>query len=821
MNSEPAITVETRSGPVRNPKFTIFLYTLFFIIGLVTVVLLHPRFSTIDFFLNSSLFHLSTYPADAGHHDGLDVSGKVIDGILIHESIEPDRSHIRLAEDLELTPPFNMEIRLLWQYDAVFSVRFAGNSKSALVFRTNSNLNEKCVFYEMGGTRVKVFDLPDFGQLDGGSFPLVIELFFDGSLIQLSLNGHSAEGISPVEFREGDFEFQTLSPCAWVLVDEVTITKVDATFETGVVAAAGFHHTPFFIDLPGMSGTGAGSRSAWIFSFVLLFLAAVLFDLLVLGANSFSRSAGALSTHWLLFLFLPLQAVTCFFLEACFNLSYIPLVICLAALTLVKTVGLFRFDLVADKSTAPEGGLKHRRLLTAAAAVILYSLFLLLVSTGRPDTNVPATAAVYFTGALTPLLLLAVTMRVFHDYPPVFFLVAATQFFSFFFFRLSSDSLDQVSFSSLALFPWMLATAVFVLKNRRRKSPASPVVVYGVLFLLAVIIETGLKEPLFLDENIDHCRELGMLSWDAKKHTNLLRRDSVSSFSTVMGRSYQRNKPAGVFRIVCLGSSSTAGQGSTDMTNCSYPPRLQKILNEQGGQVYEVINGGIPGAPFYMLQVYFQQVLLPLDPDLLIIYFGSNGDNTASRIYYQRMAEEVEAAPFISTNSELWAAMRLKWNPELLIRGYFIAARFRTFRAVIRFIDGFRELILPVHEIRDRDDLSPGSVYSSPETVVESAIGTGCKVMLVPEVTFPDIYAGTVQHEYFSVFEELAEKFGEDGVVLQDFHRFFTSEVASENLIDDVHFHDQGYRWMAEHFAEMLGEKRLVPAVDPVRPGME
>ena len=249
------------------------------------------------------------------------------------------------------------------------------------------------------------------------------------------------------------------------------------------------------------------------------------------------------------------------------------------------------------------------------------------------------------------------------------------------------------------------------------------------------------------------------------------------------------------------------------MTNRSYPPQLENVLNETEGADYEVINGGIPGAPFYMLQIYFEQVLLPLDPDLLIIYFGSNRDNLASRNYYERMAEEVEKAPFISTNNELWVAMRLRWNPEFLIRGYFFAAKFRTFGMAVRFTDGIGNLFSPRRNLRDPDNIKRNMIYAAPADVVKAAIDRDCSVLLVPEVTFPDLYVGTRQHEYYRIFDQLTRKYGEHGVFYQDFYRFFTLESAGDYLIDDVHFHDSGYRWMAERFASILLARNLVPAV--------
>jgi lysophospholipase L1-like esterase len=80
-------------------------------------------------------------------------------------------------------------------------------------------------------------------------------------------------------------------------------------------------------------------------------------------------------------------------------------------------------------------------------------------------------------------------------------------------------------------------------------------------------------------------------------------------------------KPSNVFRILCIGGSTTA-EGSTD--DQTYPAHLQEALRKRfPGKAIEVINCGVQG-----LRTRGQLVHLPrfleLQPDLVIGYLGVN-----------------------------------------------------------------------------------------------------------------------------------------------------------------------------------------------------
>ena len=85
-------------------------------------------------------------------------------------------------------------------------------------------------------------------------------------------------------------------------------------------------------------------------------------------------------------------------------------------------------------------------------------------------------------------------------------------------------------------------------------------------------------------------------------------------------------KPPGVFRILCLGGSSTYGQGPTrDATN--WPWRLQELLAERnaaGATRVEVINAGCPGWSTFESLINLELRGVDLEPDLVLVYHALN-----------------------------------------------------------------------------------------------------------------------------------------------------------------------------------------------------
>jgi lysophospholipase L1-like esterase len=107
-------------------------------------------------------------------------------------------------------------------------------------------------------------------------------------------------------------------------------------------------------------------------------------------------------------------------------------------------------------------------------------------------------------------------------------------------------------------------------------------------------------------------------------------------------------KPDGVYRIVALGGSSTYDVRIEDNAN-TFTAQLEKVLKEEYGyQNVQVVNAGVPGYNSWEILVNLEFRVLDLDPDLVIIYEGTNdvharlvepsayrGDDTGRRQVWQ------------------------------------------------------------------------------------------------------------------------------------------------------------------------------------------
>ena len=89
------------------------------------------------------------------------------------------------------------------------------------------------------------------------------------------------------------------------------------------------------------------------------------------------------------------------------------------------------------------------------------------------------------------------------------------------------------------------------------------------------------------------------------------------------GREFAVSKPENVYRIVTLGGSTTYSSGVDDF-ELSYPDLLEDYLRQGGFDAVEVINAGASGYTSHQNLINMQFRVLPLLPDLIIVYQGFN-----------------------------------------------------------------------------------------------------------------------------------------------------------------------------------------------------
>jgi len=115
------------------------------------------------------------------------------------------------------------------------------------------------------------------------------------------------------------------------------------------------------------------------------------------------------------------------------------------------------------------------------------------------------------------------------------------------------------------------------------------------------------------------------------------------------GREFSHLKSDGTIRVVTLGALSTFGYFDRD--DQTYPYYMEQILNQecQSGQVFEVLNLGIPHLTSDQILSLFVTEALPLNPDVVTYYQGLNDAGRVElRTRRQDVRERLKQLSFIS-----------------------------------------------------------------------------------------------------------------------------------------------------------------------------
>ena len=125
---------------------------------------------------------------------------------------------------------------------------------------------------------------------------------------------------------------------------------------------------------------------------------------------------------------------------------------------------------------------------------------------------------------------------------------------------------------------------------------------------------------------------------------------------------FSLEKPSGVYRIVALGGSSTYDVRIEDNA-ATFTAQLEKLLKEKYGyQNVQVINAGVPGYNSWEILVNLEFRVLDLDPDLVIIYEGTND-------VHARLVEPSAYRGDDSGRRQAWQVPRVAlWEHSALLR---------------------------------------------------------------------------------------------------------------------------------------------------------
>lgn len=141
------------------------------------------------------------------------------------------------------------------------------------------------------------------------------------------------------------------------------------------------------------------------------------------------------------------------------------------------------------------------------------------------------------------------------------------------------------------------------------------------LLIFLAVMEGALR--LFGYGNVEIYAADPLLYWRLKPNQNCFtkidhRPVHVNSLGT-RGPEFNPSKPANIFRVLSLGDSRTFGWGLSEAE--SYSGVLERLLREKVGskKKIEVINAGVNAWSFSQMSVYFREIGLGYQPDVVVL----------------------------------------------------------------------------------------------------------------------------------------------------------------------------------------------------------
>jgi lysophospholipase L1-like esterase len=167
---------------------------------------------------------------------------------------------------------------------------------------------------------------------------------------------------------------------------------------------------------------------------------------------------------------------------------------------------------------------------------------------------------------------------------------------------------------------------------------------------------------------------------------------------------FTAKKPSWVYRIVALGGSSTYDVRIENNAE-TFTAQLEKLLKEEYGyQNVEVINAGVPGYNSWEILVNLEFRVLDLDPDLVIIYEGTNDVH----------ARLVEPSAYLGDDSgrrQAWQVPRVApWEHSALLRILSRMTNFSRQVSVDDFVSSPTYLSWPFEERLKEGNFDPAEI---------------------------------------------------------------------------------------------------------------
>jgi len=238
---------------------------------------------------------------------------------------------------------------------------------------------------------------------------------------------------------------------------------------------------------------------------------------------------------------------------------------------------------------------------------------------------------------------------------------------------------------------------------------------------------------------------------------------------------FPARKPAALQRVICLGDSCTWGYGVH--ADQAYPRVLQELLNRHPrSRVWEVINMGVPGYSSLQGRRLLESEALPLQPDVVTLYFGRNDRRLVRAEGYVPDSQARIIPPWLQSLRALLGRLR----------------SFQILRAAMA------RLHKPSGHPPDEDvpRVAPEEFRENIRVMIRAIRRHGARPLLVTSPVFPDTVGN-----YNDLLRVIAAR---ERVILVDAAARFRTLPPRSVLLDDCHPTPAGHRLLAQLIATAL-----------------
>ena len=276
------------------------------------------------------------------------------------------------------------------------------------------------------------------------------------------------------------------------------------------------------------------------------------------------------------------------------------------------------------------------------------------------------------------------------------------------------------------------------------------------------------------------------------------------------GENFSIAKKPGVFRIVCIGGSTTFGIGSSS-DKTTYPQFLEDILNSKvQNQDFEVINAGVSGYTTAENLINLEFRIVDISPDLIVIYDGYNDfkpnrvPNFKSDYSHWRYREPIYIGrPFLD-NFRFYAKLKkliLKYSPRKQDSPFPELKRFDN--ASIDGVDAFKRNLRSITYIAKSKNikvlLSTFVIPLNDDNLKKDPERFRNLLYFTPTFTYKGIL--DAKTKYNNAIKEVAK---EENIPLVDSNKIMPQSL--EYFDDYVHFNDKGAFLMAKNIADTISK---------------